>query len=188
MGDFMLSIRKYEQKDYDGVRYACLHSENEEHPADFEEFVLHTFCDYYIEHEPYNCFVLDDDGKAVGYVICAEDYDAYKKIFDKEYLPLSEHLGDEFYSWAKTSTVLQNKHKADYPAHLHIDLLPAYHRKGWGSRLIDTLAEHLKAKGVKGVMLTTGTDNVNACNFYKKYGFTQVEILDTDVAFGLSLV
>lgn len=184
----MLSVRKYEQKDYDGVRYACLHSEGVEPAADFGEFVLHTFCDYYIEHEPFNCFVLDDDGRAVGYVICAEDYDAYKKTFDAEYLPLSKHLGDEFYHWADTSTILQNKYKADYPAHLHIDLLPEYQRKGWGGKLINALAEHLKAKGIKGVMLTAGTENVNAGSFYKKYGFSLLEIYDTDVAFGLSLV
>lgn len=183
----MLSIRKYEAKDFDAVRFVCLNSEGEEKAGDLGEFILHTFCDYYIEKEPENCFVVDDDGKAVGYIYCAEDYDSYKEIFDKEYLDLNKPLGDELYGWAAESTVLHNKYKDIYPAHLHIDLLPAYHRQGWGGKLVKTLTDHLRAKGIKGVMLTTGTDNVNACAFYKKYGFEQIEILDTDVAFGKKL-
>jgi len=184
----MISIRKYEKKDFDNVRYVCLNSEGGGMDEDLCECILHTFCDYYIEKEPENCFVLDDDGIAVGYIICTQDYDNYKEIFDRDYLPLNEHLGEELYNWAKVSTFLQNKHKEDYPAHLHIDLLPPYHRQGWGGKLVHTLSEHLRSKKIKGVMLTTGTENMNACNFYKKYGFEQLEIFDTDVAFGKKLI
>jgi ribosomal protein S18 acetylase RimI-like enzyme len=184
----MLSIRKYEPKDFDGVRFTCLNSEGEEIKGNFGEFVLNTFCDYYIEKEPENCFVLDCDGKAVGYIICTKDYDRYKEIFDREYLPLNKNLGDDLYKWAEESTILQNKHKADYPAHLHIDILPEFHRQGWGGKLLNSLFAHLRSKGVKGVMLTTGTDNINAGNFYKKYGFTQIEIHNTDVAYGIKLI
>lgn len=183
----MLSVRKYEEKDLENVRYVCLHSEGDEPEKTFAQFVLHTFCDYYIQHEPENCFVLDDDGRAVGYIICAENYNRYKELFDKEYLPLTEAQGEEYYNWAATSTILQNKYKADYPAHLHIDLLPEYQRKGWGGKLLNALFEHLRAKDIKGVMLTAGTGNVNAGSFYKKYGFEQIEIYNTDVAFGMKL-
>ncbi len=180
-------VRKYEEKDYKDVQYVCLHCEDgPEDPPTLQEFVLHTFCDYYIDHEPHNCFVLDDDnGKAVGYVICAEDYDTYKKIFDEEYLELTRPQGEGLYNWAKTSTVLQAKYKDEYPAHLHIDLTPPYHRKGFGGQLIKALCRHLAQKGVKGVMLTVGDKNVNGINFYKKCGFTLLEHADTDVAFGI---
>ncbi|MBQ8210256.1 MAG: GNAT family N-acetyltransferase [Clostridia bacterium] len=184
----MLHIRKYEEKDFDNVRYVCLNSDGGGMEEKLCKCILHTFCDYYIEKEPENCFVLDDDGKAVGYIICTQNYDSYKEVFDREYLPLNKHLGDVLYNWAKDSTILQNKYKADYPAHLHIDLLPAYQRQGWGGKLISALSEHLRSKGIKGVMLTAGTENVNAGNFYKKYGFEQLEILNTDVAFGMKLI
>lgn len=187
-GDFMISIRKYEKKDFENVRYVCLNSDGGGMKDTLCECILHTFCDYYIEKEPENCFVLDDNGKAVGYIICTQDYDTYKEIFDREYLPLNEHLGDLFYNWAKDSTILQNKYKSDYPAHLHIDLLPEYHRQGWGGKLLNTLFEHLKSKGIRGVMLTAGTENINAGNFYKKYGFELLEIYDTDIAFGMKLI
>lgn len=183
----MISIRKYEEKDFDGVRYTCLNSEGETVSGNMCEFILHTYCDYFIEQEPENCFVLDDDGKAVGYIICTEDYDRYKEVFDREYLPLNKPLGEQFYKWSAESTILQNKYKENYPAHLHIDILPAYQRQGWGGKLLNTLFEHLRSKGIKGVMLTAGTSNVNAASFYKKYGFEQLEIYNTDVAFGMNL-
>lgn len=183
----MMIIRKYESKDFDDVRYTCLNSDELADEGNLAEFVLHTFCDYYLEREPENCFVLDDDGRAVGYIICAENYDSYKEIFDKDYLPLNKNLGDDLYKWACESTVLQNKYKADYPAHLHIDLLPPYQRQGWGGKLLEALFAHLKSKGIKGVMLTTGTENIKGGNFYKKYGFEILEVLGTDVAYGMKL-
>ena len=183
----MINIRKYEKTDAQNVRFVCLNSEGTPHTGNVGEFILHTFCDYYIENEPENCFVLSDDGKAVGYIICTENYDIYKEIFDREYLHLNKDLGDELYGWAKESTILQEKYKAEYPAHLHIDILPEYQRKGWGGKLLDALSEHLKSKEIKGVMLTAGSDNVNAGSFYRKYGFEVIEILGTDVAFGKKL-
>ncbi len=183
----MLCIRKFEKKDFENVEYVCLNSEGNVLSDELGRFILHTFCDYYLEHEPENCFVVDDNGRAVGYIICAENYDTYKEIFDKEYLPLTKDCGEELYQWALVSTVLQQKYKEDYPAHLHIDLLPEYQRQGWGGKLLRTLFDHLRSKGIKGVMLTAGTDNTTAGNFYKKYGFEQVEIFDTDVAFGMKL-
>ena len=181
----MFTVRKYQEKDKEGVRFACLNSDGPTESENFGKFVLHTFCDYYIEKEPENCFVLSDDGNAVGYVICTEDYDAYREVFDKEYLPLNKDLSEELYKWAETSTVIQEKHKNEYPAHLHIDILPEYQRQDWGGKLIDALSEHLKAKGVRGVMLTTGSDNEKGCGFYRKYGFTEVDLIDGEIAFGL---
>ena len=184
----MVTVRKYEEKDFDGVRFACLNSEGPNvDPEEVRQFVLCTFCDYYIEQEPENCFVLDDDGKAVGYVICTENYDKFKPVFDAEYLPRTKNMNPHRYQWAMESTVLQAKYKDIYPAHLHIDILPEYHRKGYGGKLINALFDHLRSKGVKGVMLTVGACNSTGIGFYKKYGFELVEQWQDDVAFGMKL-
>lgn len=181
----MLSIRKYEPKDKEDVRFACLNSEGGGMPAELCEFILHIFCDYYIEQEPENTFVLDDDGKAVGYIFCAEDFGKFKPVYDAQYAPLIAHLGEENIRWAAEAYDLHAKYRDTYPAHLHIDLLPQYQRMGWGGKLINTLFDHLREKGIKGVMLTAGTGNTVGGNFYKKYGFEQLEILGTDVAYGM---
>ncbi len=181
----MVEVRKYESKDKDGVRFACLNSEGGGMSDELCEFILHIFCDYYVEKEPENCFVLSDDGKAVGYVICAESFKEFKPVFDAEYAPQIAHMGEDRIKWAEEAYLLHEKHCEKYPAHLHIDILPEYQRSGWGGKLIKALFEHLKNKGVNGVMLTTGTGNETANGFYKKYGFKELEIYDTDIAFGM---
>ncbi len=183
----MLEIRKYEEKDFENVRYTCLNSEGEPPSAEICEFVLHIFCDYYIEDEPENCFVLSDSGKAVGYIICAENYEKFNDIYKNKYVPLVSHMDEGLKNWANTAYLLQEKHQTTCPAHLHIDILPAYQRSGWGSKLVDALLSHLKEKKINGVMLTTGTGNETANKFYKKFGFEELEIMGTDVAYGIIL-
>lgn len=182
----MVTIRKYEEKDYENVRFVCLNSEGpDEVPCEETgRFIHYTFCNYYIEKEPENCFVVDDNGKAVGYIICAENFDRFKKIFDEEYLPLSKQFGDGKYEWALNAYNAQEKYKNEYPAHLHIDILPEYHRMGLGGKLVETLCEHLAGKGIEGVCLTCGPNNERAKNFYIKRGFTLLYIDKEDACFG----
>ena len=185
----IMRIRPYEPRDRDGVRFACLNSEGPctMTPAE-QHFILTTYCDYYIEREPENCFVAANEAdEAVGYVICAENYDIFWQVFRKEYLPRISESEKHFRQSASLSTVLQDKYKDFYPAHLHIDLLPEYQRQGVGSKLVDALASHLRDKGVPGVMLTVGSSNYVGQGFYNKYGFTLLEKTSGDVAYGLKL-
>ncbi|MES1169890.1 MAG: GNAT family N-acetyltransferase, partial [Leifsonia sp.] len=66
---------------------------------------------------------------------------------------------------------------ADYPAHLHIDLLPEAQGQGLGRRLIETLLDELAAAGATGVHLDMDPANTGAGAFYARLGFTR---LDTD--------
>ena len=182
-----MTIRGYEPKDFDDVRFVCLNSEG---PCDLDEdgrfFILTTYCDYYIEREPENCFVAaDENDRAVGYIICAKDYDAYHRVFESEYLPRLSSLSAKHRFDAKNSTIMQKKYKADYPAHMHIDLLPEYQRMGLGSRMVDTLRDHLRSQNVPGVMLTVGSGNKVGQSFYNKYGFTLLKKFLTEYAYGI---
>lgn len=183
----MLNIRKYEETDFENVEYVCLHCDDDEDDAETQEFVLHFFCDYYLEQEPQNCFVLDDGGRAVGYVLCAADFDAFKPVFFGQYVPLCKNLGEYRMKWAMGSIALQEEFKDEYPAHLHIDLLPPYQRQGWGGRLLQTLFDHLRESGCPGVMLTTGVDNTNATAFYEKHGLKKLGERNYEVAYGKKL-
>ena len=78
--------------------------------------------------------------------------------------------------------------KEDYPAHFHVDILPEYQRMGMGGKLIDTLCDHLKQKGVKGMCLTCGPRNEKAMKFYEKYNFTLLSIDHDDACFGKKLI
>ncbi len=184
-----MTIRPYEPKDKEDVRFICLNSEGpSQDPPKIEDFVLKTYCDYFIEKEGHNCFVaVDKNDRAIAYVICAENYDRYYKTFIAEYIPRFKKYNLILRRRARLSSVLQRKYKDEYPAHLHIDVLPEYQRMGVGHQLVDTLCAHLKEKGISGVMLTTGKDNEKGRGFYKKYGFTELEIYKDDVAYGIKL-
>ena len=64
---------------------------------------------------------------------------------------------------------------------MHIDIEPGYHRAGIGTRLMNTLLEHLKNEGVSGVMLIVGEGNTNARAFYKKCGFDELYVTKSGV-------
>ena len=183
-------IRPYNRKDADDVRYVCLNCDGpSDMSASTEHFILTTYCDYYIEREPHNCFVAaDDNDKAIGYIICTENFDTFNDIFVNEYIPRIPAENEKEIFYASVSTVLQEKHKAEYPAHFHIDILPEYHRKGLGHKLVDELCRHLESAGVKGVMLSVAADNQQGNAFYKKYGFDLVEELPDCLIYGIRFI
>ena len=63
----------------------------------------------------------------------------------------------------------------DYPAHLHIDILPIAQGKGYGRRLIEIFFNELQSKNIQGVHLTVSNSNQNAIGFYKKLGLQQLK-------------
>ncbi len=182
-----MTIRRYEPRDFEDVRYVCLNSEGpNEDPPETRHFILTTYCDYYLEQEPYNCFVLADDrDRAVGYIICAAEYDRFRRVFLEQYLPRIPESDPRHREYALSSADLQQKYKTEYPAHLHIDILPSFQRQGWGSRLADRLRQHLAETGVPGVMLTVGSSNTVGRSFYEKYGFVFLEENGGDAAYGI---
>ena len=65
----------------------------------------------------------------------------------------------------------------DYPAHLHIDILPEFQGKGYGRTLMTTFLGRLRDQGVKGVHLNMAKYNVRAGLFYQKMGFQRLPVV-----------
>lgn len=169
----MISIRKYQQKDKDNLRKICL--ETSSYPIDTEEqrkFLFLLYNDYYSEVEPENCFVAaDENDEAVGYIICAENFKEYSRVFTKFYLPEIKELGTSYYLTALAEMTGHRAFSKKYPAHLHIDILPGCQGQGVGTELIIALKRHLKSKGINSIMLSCGANNTGAIKFYKKNNF-----------------
>ena len=72
----------------------------------------------------------------------------------------------------------------DYPAHLHIDILPVAQSKGYGRKLIEVFLNRLQSQGIKGVHLIVSKKNQNAIGFYKQIGFNEIKELGESLAFG----
>ena len=74
-------------------------------------------------------------------------------------------------AWARHNAHDSGRFNVDYPAHLHINVLPEYQRLGIGGRLMSLFMEDMEARGVAGVHLGTSNRNAKALPFYRKQGF-----------------
>ena len=75
---------------------------------------------------------------------------------------------------------------AEYPAHLHLDLLPVLQGKGVGRIMMELLLEELRERGVPAVHLGADARNHHAIGFYEHLGFTHLDDSD-DVVMGIRL-
>lgn len=184
-----MKIRPYNAKDKENVRFVCLNSDGPcKSSKRAKNFILSVYCDYYIEHEPENCFVAaDDNDRAIGYVISTQNFDKFKEIYISTYYPKIKKWEYRRRKSALRAIASQGKYKEDYPAHLHIDILPDYQHKGLGRNLMDALCDNLRQKDVEGVMFTVWHKNYNAIKFYEKYGFELIETKETTLVYGLKL-
>jgi ribosomal protein S18 acetylase RimI-like enzyme len=112
----------------------------------------------------------------VGYVVGVEDTASFEQRWRREYLPslrvppggspsLRARLLDPALLRPPPEVL------ADYPAHLHINLLPAARGGGAGRRLVEAFLDGLVRARAPGVHLGVAQDNVSAQAFYRAVGF-----------------
>lgn len=183
----MTSIRNFREKDRENVRNICIATAppSAVKSEKARKYTLSMYCDCYIDCYPEFCFVAaDESDRAVGYILCAPDYEKYKNDF-KKYMR-------KIFSFSLTRGVtaffeskISGSFRPDFPAHMHIDILDEYQRMGIGTKLVDALREKLREECIPGVMLVVGSGNRKGRNFYKKYGFRQLKNLGEGIAMGL---
>jgi ribosomal protein S18 acetylase RimI-like enzyme len=186
-----LLIRPYQASDHDAVYDVCVRSGDSggdargQYPSD--DLLPDIYAGPYLYLEPELASVLDDRGRAVGYVLGTADTARFVRRYRQEWLiavagrhpepasgPASPH--DERLAELYQPERMLVGELAAYPAHLHIDVLPDYQRRGYGRRLIETLLDALARAGAGGVHLAVGTANVGAQEFYKRVGFGLVPV------------
>jgi ribosomal protein S18 acetylase RimI-like enzyme len=150
--------------------------------ADHEMLALRWIRQYLVT-ELHNGYILEhpDSSRAVGYIICASDTISYENEFEITYLPMLhsrfEELAQQNYEFLEENRKLLffNRRQdigfdvTDYPAHLHINILPEYQRSGYGGLLLSALEENLRSRGVRGYHLGTGANNTKGISFYHKH-------------------
>jgi ribosomal protein S18 acetylase RimI-like enzyme len=75
----------------------------------------------------------------------------------------------------------------DYPAHLHIDLLPVAQGGGRGRKMLEHFFDALRAQNVSGVHLGVARSNERAVGFYEHMGMTRLKEYPGAIVMGLAL-
>jgi ribosomal protein S18 acetylase RimI-like enzyme len=146
------------------------------------------------------CFAAEHEGIPGGYILCAPDTAAFNLWMDTVWLPPLRQRYKEPYPAEKTLSyfesnmimLINRRPGADfpppwygeYPAHLHIDLLPEIQGRGTGRKLIETLLASLGERGCPGLHLGVSRRNAGARAFYEKAGFAQLEEHDWGFTLG----
>ncbi|MFG6491112.1 GNAT family N-acetyltransferase [Microbacterium sp. P03] len=152
----------------------------------------------YVARHPEFAFVVEsDDGRVVGYIVAAPDTEAFEAWFHTVWWPerggrrpLSAEGNprqSDILRYAAGRSQTPGRFSAEYPAHLHIDLLPETQGGGWGRRLIEALVTALREAGVPGVHLAAAPENAGAIAFYPRVGFDRLPSEPDVVAFGRRL-
>ncbi|GIW25391.1 GNAT family N-acetyltransferase [Meiothermus sp.] len=157
----------------------------------------HFYAAPYAVHEPDLTFVLTDQAGVCGYVLGCRDSEAFAAWMEAEWLPpLRQRYplppeGDT----SKDAAMIRLIHKGympssltrEYPAHLHIDLLPRAQGQGQGRKLMEVFLNRLRELGVPGVHLGVGRRNVGAVAFYERMGFVCLQTFPWGYEYGLKL-
>lgn len=150
----------------------------------------------YSERHPDLAWIVEsDDGRAIGYLVATDDTDAFYAWFRDAWWPRfhetrprpaalrtrEQHLIE--YGWSRAPGV--DRDARAYPAHLHIDLLPETQGQGLGRRLIETLFDELRRRGVTGLHLGMDPANAGAAVFYERLGMQRLEAPEGELVFGV---
>lgn len=181
-----MEIVDYQPAYKESVRAVCLATASERARTDdtHRAFTFDMYCDEYLDHEI--ALVLEDRGKACGYVLCAPDFYTWIE-HSKPYHDRIRALGASYTDRLAREIDTYRRHADSYPAHLHIDIAPGNTGGGWGGKLVEELVSRLRGRNVPGLMLGVSADNTAAIRFYERHGFEKLVGDDLSLLMGRRL-
>jgi ribosomal protein S18 acetylase RimI-like enzyme len=192
-------IRPYRDTDLEAVYDVCVRTADAGRDArgkyHSDDLMPDLFAGPYVFLEPDFAFVLDDGQRAVGYVIGTPDTAAFARAYRARWIPrlagryappipgppepdppaspdgemIALHYRPERLLWPGLD---------QYPAHLHIDLLPPFQGAGHGRAMMETFYAVARRAGAAGVHVTVGQANTRAIGFYRRLGFRPLEVAE----------
>jgi len=188
-------VRAYAAGDREQVREIChltgYMGESAEWFWQDRESFADMFSGYYTDREPESASVVEVDGVVSGYLLgCVDSSRAWNPgtVAGRHILrrgiafrrgtagTVWRTVGDGLATIARTRHALDELEFSDprYPAHLHIDLLPAARGQGAGAQLMRRWLDRLRSVGVTGCHLQTMAENTSAIAFFTACGFTPI--------------
>lgn len=185
-------IRPARPGDEPGAYYVCLKTGNygrdgEPFYRDDPDALGRLFVGPYLAFEPDLSLILEDGEGVCGYALGAFDSKSFFERYDREWRPrlcarFPEPGGDPA-TWTRSQQVHHWYHHpdyftpepyAEYPSHLHIDLLERAQGRGYGRRMLEQVMDRLRARGSPGAHLGVSLANALALGFYQRLGFAEL--------------
>jgi GNAT superfamily N-acetyltransferase len=158
----------------------------------------HYYAAPYLYFDIECCFVVTVENIPKGYILGTHDTETYTQWLNTHWLPKVRKYYDlqKFQNRDPFETHLNNciindteieDRLKDYPAHLHIDLLPELQGKGMGRKLIEVFFNRCREKGAQRVHLGVSKENPGAIAFYNKLGMYVISEDEEGINMGYDL-
>lgn len=141
----------------------------------------HLAAGAYVVGRPALASVVVDAHGVAGYVLGSDDTRGFEAWCEQDWWPMLREQYPLETGTAADAELIGRLHRpvlarddivADFPAHLHIDLLPRIVGTGVGRRLMERLLGQLAARDITGVHVRVPTANTHAIGFAEHLGFT----------------
>jgi ribosomal protein S18 acetylase RimI-like enzyme len=192
------NIRPYHSSDLTMLYRICLETGDSGQDATSQyhdpDLLGHFYAAPYAVLEPELCFILTRDGAPCGYVLGTQDSVTFRERCELEWFPPLRQryplpdTADRSRDAAMTRLIHAGTESGtdfpEYPAHLHIDLLPTGQGEGRGRATLQTFLDKLRELQVPGVHLGVGAQNAKAIAFYERVGFQKLLEGENGKAYG----
>ena len=191
--DFL--IRKAKASDLDAIGDICLktgfYGRDASHLFSQPEMIGRYCALPYYSFDRDFCLVLEKNREVAGYCIGTPSSNSFFEWMESSWLPelRIQYPKDSATKSLQEQQILEAIHSnaipepepwhKDYPAHLHINLLPSAQGSGWGKKLICSMWQLLAAAGAAGVFLSIWKQNAGADGFYRAMGFQELGETET---------
>ncbi len=189
-----IEVRDFEPGDRGAVRHICYLTGYMGAPVDWywrdEESFADMFCGYYTDREPESTLVAVTNGEVKGYLLGCRDS---SRAWDPGAVAARHVLrrgiafrpGTAGIIWRSIADIVVDTARRrvdprrysfsdpDYPAHLHMNLLPELRGTGTGGVLMRRWLDRLRSESVRGCHLQTKAENTNAIGFFEAMGFAR---------------
>ncbi|WP_400994395.1 GNAT family N-acetyltransferase [Agromyces sp. GXQ0307] len=186
-------IRPYRDADRSAVAEVCLRTAAAGRDAtgvySDDTLMPEVYALPYVDYAPDLAFVVDLGGRVAGYVLGVADTAAFIDWYARDWAPgfrarhpragaptahRPAYSEPHLLADGGNAERMRIPELDEYPAHLHIDLLPELQGRGLGRRLIDTLRAALAERDVPALHLGIDAANVGARAFYERLGFHEL--------------
>lgn len=154
-----------------------------------DDLAPNIFAGPYLEFDQGLAFVVDTGTRVSGYVLATGDTRAFVQWYTDEWLPRLRRFRRVVTPVTAEDRIVDLGYRPErmlipevdeYPAHMHIDLLPDLQGQGFGRVLVDTELAAVRDRGIRGLHLIMDPANVAARGFYDRLGFRELPSSTTE--------